>query len=159
MHWRPRPTFAGTNAMKTTEHSWPPSHCALAAGFFRDLSTSAAHPFSRVTESSSLTCSNGKSPDSPHYLPDTDRISSDIVRIISPENPGVTRVISETSDFFYRHRPPHKNSFTHDVPGDRPCGQTPILTYMGPLHRMNQTRIIFMPKTVKTRRPLLFSRC
>ena len=104
MHWRPRPTFAGTNAMKTTEHSWPPSHCALAAGFFRDLSTSAAHPFSRVTESSSRTGSNRKSPDNSHYLPDNDRISSDRVRIILNQKTTLTRVISETSDFFYRYQ-------------------------------------------------------
>jgi hypothetical protein len=50
--------------------------------------------------------SNGKLPENSHYLPEndciptgyrphTDRISSDIDRIILPEKPGLTGVISE----------------------------------------------------------------
>jgi hypothetical protein len=53
----------------------------------------AAHPFCRVSQSFSESGLNAKGPDN-------DRISSDIVRIISPENSGLTRVISETYDFF-----------------------------------------------------------
>jgi glycosyltransferase involved in cell wall biosynthesis len=110
--------------MKTIEHFWSPSHCALVAGLFGHAPASAAPALSRVADSLSQDASSGNLPDHTAYQPDNDRISahndrvrsdndrisSDIDRIILPKNPHLTHVISETYDFLFRNRA-RKNLF------------------------------------------------
>jgi hypothetical protein len=97
--------------MKMTDHSGPPSHSDLAAVLSDHVATSAAHPFSPLAESLSENRPDEKLPDNSHYLPDNDRISSVIVRIIPSKKHHLTHVISETYDFFY-HNPRTKTSIS-----------------------------------------------